>query len=118
MGMTTSARYFYGVHIPTHEWANQWANAEGERLDPVIRAVRDLAPNVMHLTAGDYDRDMLFLVIHRPGFLTEIPVGEFAKIVPEKSRDLGWDAQIAAVVQAMGYSDVDRPGWIFLPDIS
>lgn len=118
MGMIQSAYYFYGVHIPTHEWTDQWVDAESERLDPVIRAVKDLAPDVRHLTAGDYDRDMLFLVIHRPGFLTEIPLGEFAKIVPEKSRDLGWDAQLTAVVKAMGYRDVDRPGWIFLPDVS
>lgn len=118
MGYSTSARYFYGVHIPTHEWTDRWADAEGERLDPVIHAVADLAPDVMHLTAGEYDQDMLFLVIHRPGFLTEVPIGEFVKIVSEKSRDLGWDAQLTAVVQAMGYKDVDSPGWIFLPDVS
>lgn len=118
MGMYTSAYHFYGVHVPKDQWSQDWAAAEGELIDTALQAVSDLAPDVRYITAGNYDQDMLFLAIHQPGIPTEVPVGEFVKITERNVRNLGWDAQLWAVIQAMGYKDIDVPGWIFVPDVS
>lgn len=117
MGMSTSAYHFYGVNVPADQWLERWASAEGERLDVAISAVKDQAPEVGWLSAGDYDRDMLFLCIRQEGVSAEVPLGEFL-VGGSRAEDLGWDAQLLAVVQSMGYRQTGIPGWITVPDVS
>lgn len=118
MGFSTSAYHFYGVHVPKREWTEHWAGAEGERLDSVIAAVKDLAPDVGHITAGGFDTDMLFLTIIQPGVSRVVPLGEFRTVEHSNARDLGWDAQLQFVVETMGYDLQGTPGWITVPDVS
>lgn len=118
MGMSTSAYHFYGVNVPADQWLERWASAEGERLDVAISAVKDQAPDVGWLTAGGYDRDMLFLCIRQEGVSTEVELGTFKVVRPSVSPDPGWDAQLLAVVQSMGYRQTGAPGWITVPDVS
>ena len=118
MGFSTSAYHFYGVHVPKSEWSEKWATAEAELLDPIIHAVKDLAPDVTHLTAGAYDEDMLFLCIHQHGVSVEVKLGTYRHVTVGNVRDLGWDAQLLAVADTMGYELTDWPGWITVPDVS
>lgn len=118
MGFTQSAYHFYGLHVPADQWSEAYAHGEGELVDTVIHAVKDLAPDVRWMAAGKYDEDMLFLTIYRPGVSSEIEIGEFRLVTEQTVRDLRWDAQLLAVADAMGYRKIGRPGWITLPDVS
>lgn len=117
MGMSTSAYHFYGVNIPADQWLERWAGAEGELIDVAINAVKADAPDVGYITAGDYDRDMLFLCI-RQGGSVEVELGTFKVVRPSALPDPGWDAQLLAVVQSLGYQQTSEPGWITVPDVS
>lgn len=118
MGFSTSAYHFYGVHIPKDQWSNDWAGSEAEMIDHAIKAVKDDAPDVRHLTAGGYDDDMLFLCIRQEGVSTEVKLGTFRHVAEDDVQNSGWDEQLFAVVQAMGYRKTGRPGWITVPDVS
>lgn len=119
MGMETRAYHFYGVHIPKEQWGAEWAYIEGERLDPIIRSVRNDAPDVGYITAGGYDQDdMLFLCISQPGVPISVPLGEFRIVTgPGLSRDLGWDVQLLKVISQTNYVNL-KAGWITVPDVS
>lgn len=118
MGFQTSAYHFYGVHVPKDQWSHAWASHEAELLDRVIAVVKDLAPDVRSITAGDYDDDMLFLSIIRPGVSAVIRLGEFRAVTWSAEGDPSWDEQLHVVVRDMGYARVSPPGWITVPDVS
>lgn len=114
MGMYHSTYFAYGLHIPTQEAA--WA--EGDRIDTEIRNHRDRCPDVGHLAAGDYDRDLLFLVTSS----TEIRLGTYGQATEATAEQrANWDLQLANAIQALGYGDLPdlpAPGWICVPDLS
>jgi hypothetical protein len=114
MGMYHSAYFAYGIHIPTAESA--WA--EGDRIDTELANHKDRCPNVGHLTAGDYDRDMLFLVTKSD----EIRLGDYGRASTATAEQrANWDLQLANAIQALGYGDLpdlEAPGWICVPDVS
>ena len=118
MGFTTDAYHFYGVHVPKDQWMEHWANAEGERLDSVIHAVRADAPDVGHVTAGKYDEDMLFLAVVPKGTSIRIPLGDFRSVNGGTETDPSWNDQLLHVVKAIGYRRTSPPGWITVPDMS
>lgn len=114
MGMYHSTYFAYGIHIPVDGPA--WS--ETDRIDTELAAVKDLCPDVGHLTAGDYDRDMLFLVTESD----EIELGKYGRATtatPEQRAD--WDRQLANAVDHLGYGhlrDLEAPGWLCIPDLS
>ncbi|MEU2120023.1 hypothetical protein ABZ567_31300 [Streptomyces sp. NPDC016459] len=114
MGMYHSTYFAYGLRIPldVHPWT------ETDRIDAELGAVKSQCPDVGHLSAGDYDRDMLFLVTQSD----EIALGEYGRAAlatPEQRAD--WDRQLRTAVDHLGYGhpqDLEEPGWLCIPDLS
>ena len=114
MGYYHSTYFAYGLRIPidAHPWT------ETDRIDTELAEIKDVAPDVGHLTAGDYDRDMLFLVTQ----CDEIALGKYGRATdatPEQRAD--WDRQLANAVDHLGYGhlrDLEAPGWLSIPDLS
>lgn len=122
MGFTTSAYAFYGIHIPSDQWAelSNQAYEEGERLDPIIRDVFKDAdpgtPKVGHLAAGRYDDDMLFIGIDT-GDSWEVGLGEYRVSLTPAAIPRSWDTALRAVANAAGYTGLEQPGWITVPSV-
>ncbi|WP_432164903.1 hypothetical protein [Streptomyces sp. bgisy031] len=116
MGYYHSAYFAYGIHIPVDSQAAAWA--EGERLDEELKNHKKRCPDVGHLSAGDYDRDRLFLVTKSD----EIPLGQYGRASSAtREQHANWDLQLAHAIQALGYgdrADLEAPGWICIPDLS
>ncbi|MFE6225445.1 hypothetical protein [Streptomyces sp. NPDC057854] len=114
MGYYHSTYFAYGLRIPTE--AHPWH--EADRIDTVLATVKDRCPNVSHLQAGDYDRDMLFLVTQA----NEIPLGQYGRAtLATAEQRANWDTQLANAIHALGYAqhpDLEAPGWICIPDLS
>lgn len=120
MGFDNSTYHFYGLHVPSELWTEYTASQEGEKTDAVIRALREHMPNVAWLSAGDYDRDHLFLVIDQPGVSSEVRLGTFRLVTGDQLTNCNWDKQLRYLADAMGYgsANVGQPGWIICPDVS
>jgi hypothetical protein len=113
MGMSHSTYFAYGVRIGTDEYG--WQSSEHAETE--LPKVKDSCPDVGHLSAGDYDQDMFFLVTE----CTEIKLGEFEHVTPTRvsaEQQAGWDRQLTEAAKALGYSDVSAPGWFAVPDCS
>ncbi|MFJ4703166.1 hypothetical protein ACIP5N_33950 [Streptomyces sp. NPDC088768] len=113
MGYYHSTYFAYGVHIPTDSSA--WE--EEERITEVLKPLKDRCPDVRTLSAGDYDRNMLFLVTES----TEIDLGDYGRTSSATAEQhAAWDAQLAAAVEALGYGDrrLEAAGWLCVPDLS
>jgi hypothetical protein len=113
MGMYHSTYFAYGMHIPFDGYP--WE--EGERADTVLAGIKEQCPDVGHLCAGDYDRDMYFLVTE----CTEVNLGEFKHVTPQAAdtEQLAiWNRQLAAAAEALGYAVSAEPGWLTVPDVS
>ncbi|MDK0520366.1 hypothetical protein [Streptomyces sp. ML-6] len=114
MGYITSTYLAYGLRIPTD--AHPWH--ESGRIDAGLTTIRDLCPDVGHLTAGQYDQDMVFLVTQ----YTEIELGTYGRTTTATAEQVAdWNRQLANAVDHLGYGhirDLDAPGWIAIPDVS
>lgn len=104
MGMYHSAYFAYGVRIPD--------GADIEELEDGLRG-----GSVGYLTAGNYDRDMAFLVTE----CSSVDLGEFKSVFPESflraERD-GWDAALRKAAEQLGVTPLTEPAWFFVPDLS
>jgi len=117
MGMYHSTYFAYGVHVPPIEGKYAWA--EAEHVEAELPQHKEQSPDVGYLTAGDYDEDFLFLTTE----CTEVDLGQWEHVTPQShtpERLADWDRQLAAAVEALGYSDrdVSAPGWLCIPDLS
>lgn len=121
MGYSTSTYMGYGVHVPAAQY-DGYAWTESERLDNsgILRDPRLAA--VGHLTAGDYDRDELFLIASDKDDKLEVELGSFMVVHPHtKAMQLpDWDQQLTRAWVAAGYNPaaMPEPGWIVTPDVS
>ncbi|MFI0915226.1 hypothetical protein [Streptomyces abikoensis] len=111
MGMYHATYFAYGIHvtIDIHAWE------EAERIDAELP--RDRCPDVGHLSAGDYDCDMLFLVTKA----TEVALGKFEHVTPNTTTAeqlADWNRQLAEAAAALGYGRITEPGWLIVPDLS
>lgn len=73
--------------------------------------------NVGHLLAGNYDRDMLFLVTDSHS----VDLGTYAIIDNESIRQFDYEGnnqRLKNVVDALGLEILSGPGWILVPDLS
>ncbi|HEY6115462.1 MAG TPA: hypothetical protein VI172_05845 [Candidatus Dormibacteraeota bacterium] len=103
MGDYTSAYFAYGFQIP---------DTRSEQLDA---ALRDSPVSYLH--AGDYDRDMTFLVTD----CTEIDLGNHRKVKPDSFTQPQIDAWNKALTEAaarLGVTSGFEPGWFVVPDLS
>jgi hypothetical protein len=102
--------------VTRHAWA------EAERLDTSGALRTGGTPDVGHLTAGDYDRDALFLIASDKDDELEVKLGSFIHVHPHtKAHQLPvWDGQLKAAWAAAGYAldAFPEPGWIVVPDCS
>ncbi|WP_329622944.1 hypothetical protein OG357_23045 [Streptomyces sp. NBC_01255] len=114
MGYYHSTYFAYGLHIPldAHPWT------ETDRIDTALATVKDQCPEVGHLTAGDYDRDRLFLVTKSD----EIALGKYGRVMPSTPEQRAdWDRQLRTAVDHLGYGhlrDLAEPTWLCIPDLS
>ena len=123
MGFSHGCYFGYGQHVPGSQFREGHVWAEAERLDSVIRGIRDVAPRVGQLTSGPYDQDMLFLVVEtKPDWDYEVELGTFRRIDPvtDVQHYADWNAELARAVKAAGYDPAafDLPGWLVVPDMS
>jgi hypothetical protein len=120
MGFSYGAYFVYGVHVPADRFPDRHVWAEAERLDGVIRELGHLTNSfgLSHLTAGDYDRDMLFLCIDIPGVDSEVSLGSFSRAMPTAAVPKVWDDALKLLARAAGYGDLGEPAWTVVPDCS
>jgi hypothetical protein len=103
MGMHHSTYFAYGFEIPT---------TSTDKLDA---ALADGPVGYLH--AGDYDRDMTFLVTS----CTEVKLGDHRKVKPEsftKPEIEEWNQALAAAAARLGVHAGYEPGWFVVPDLS
>lgn len=112
MGIQYGACHFYGVHVPSEQWA-EGVDDEGDRIDSVVRSLGlgDGSVSVGQVTAGRYDQHMLFLCIRVDGVDTDIELGEY-RISRTGALDPAWDEALRMVAGGMGYEGLAKPGWI------
>jgi hypothetical protein len=113
MGMSHSTYFAYGIHVTTgqHAWL------ESERADEELPKIKAACPDVGHLSAGNYDADMFFLVTK----CSEVSLGKFEHVTPQTAgaeQIADWDRQLIAAAMALGYTDASAPGWLVVPDLS
>jgi len=120
MGMIYSAYHFYGAYVPADEWYCDHPWFEAERLRGVLEFLdmKDRIASVDVLTAGDYDRDMLFLIIRIEELSPVVQLGEFrlAQPLPVLPQ---WDRALTLAATAADY-DIRKLvfGWNTVPDCS
>ena len=127
MGYSHSTYHFYGVHVPKDQYETDHIGRETEWLDAVIGSVATpYDASLGHITAGNYDRDELFLVAG-PRFdpndestHIEVRLGSWRRVDQARfQKDVAiWDDLLSKVVSAAGYTGLDKPGWIVVPDLS
>lgn len=113
MGMYHSTYFAYGIHIPTDRPA--WE--ESERAETELAKIKGQCPDVGHLEAGDYDRDMFFLTTK----CTSVDLGGYEHVTPQTAtaeQYADWDRQLIGAAMALGYKDTSAPGWFVVPDLS
>lgn len=113
MGFHHSTYFAYGIHVKTDTYP--WE--EGERAEDVLKQHKATCPDVGHLSAGDYDRDMFFLVTK----CDEVSLGKFEHVTPQTATAeqlADWDRQLIAAAMALGYADTSAPGWLVVPDLA
>ncbi|QBZ73491.1 hypothetical protein SEA_MISCHIEF19_6 [Streptomyces phage Mischief19] len=125
MGFSHSTYYGYGVHVPTERFVAEHKHtwAETDRIDEGGLLSHPGTERIGHLSAGDYDRDMLFLVASDPGDEHEVKLGSFVTLQPHtKAHSLPvWDEQLRVAWERCGYGpggDMPEPGWLVVPDLS
>ena len=117
MGMDHSTYHAFGVHVPEAQYQTGHIQSEGEWLDAVIRHAEGLDNRLLgYLTAGDYDRDMLFLTASEDGEHLETELGKFSVLSHVDTE--GRADVIKALAEAAGYTGLAEPGWLVIPDVS
>lgn len=111
MGMYHSTYFAYGFQIPTVGMVDL------EDLDTQLQRHKEQhGGDVGYLSAGDYDRDMVFLTTE----CTEVDLGKFEIVTPQThspEQYETWNKALRAAAQSLGV--VPRaPGWIVVPDLS
>jgi hypothetical protein len=120
MGMIYSTYHFYGAHVPADEWYCDHAWFEADRLRGVLKSLglKDSTASLGVLTAGNYDRDMLFLIIRIKELSPVVQLGEFRlsqqlPVLPQ------WDRALSLAATAADYDPSKLVfGWVTVPDCS
>ena len=122
MGATHGTYAFFGVHIPRGMYQ---AGGNQTREIDWIEAVIDKTPRLNgqglgYITAGEYDRDELFLTVRAVDDTksAEVELGTFRRL--DLVTPYAWTALLGLLVREAGYPQdvVWAPGWIVVPDHS
>lgn len=118
--MHYTAFHFYGMHVPASQYKGRHVYDEAERLDALIQdlALGDKSTGVGHITAGAYDRDMLFLCIDIYGLDADVELGSFRTSAIDIGVRSEWDKALKILADAAGYKGLMQPNWITVPDES
>lgn len=117
MGFSHSTYHAYGVHVPADQYRTGYIQSECEWLDAVIRHTDGLDNRLLgYLSAGDYDRDQLFLTASENGESLEVKLGSF--LVLSEVDVTGRAEAVKALAEAAGYKGLAEPGWLVIPDCS
>jgi hypothetical protein len=117
MGFSHSTYHGFGVHVPREQYQTGHIQSEEEWLDAVINHTEGLDGQLLgHLSAGQYDRDELFLIASGPGETLEVELGSF--MVLSEVDVTGRAEAIKALAEAAGYTSLAEPGWLIVPDCS
>lgn len=117
MGFSHSTYQGFGMHVPKAQYQSGHIQSEGQWLDAVIRHTPDLDNRLLgHLSAGDYDKDELFLIASEPDEDLEVSLGSF--MVTSEVDVEGRAEALKALAEAAGYSGLAEPGWLIIPDCS
>ena len=107
----------YGVHVPREQYHTGHIQSECVWLDAVISHTEGLDSRLLgYLSAGDYDRDQLFLTAREPGETVEAKLGSF-RVLSEVNTE-GRAEALKALAEVAGYSGLAEPGWLVIPDCS
>lgn len=118
MGFWHSTYHFFGIHVPQDKYQTTSQQQETEWLDAVIKNTPGLSGTGLgYVTAGDYDRDELFLCVRPNGESTEVKLGNFAQVTRESHRP-EWHQLLLKFAEAAGYEGLDEPAYIVVPDVS
>lgn len=107
MGMYHSTYFAYGFQLPD------------TGSDAIEAALKGLPgdTHVGYLHAGDYDRDMTFLVTE----CTEVSLGDHRKVKPEafQAPEIeAWNTALTEAAARLGVTSGFEPGWFVVPDLS
>lgn len=122
MGYSHGTYAGFGVHIPREQYqAGGNQTREVDWLNGVVNAVPELKGKGLYvLSAGDYDRDELFVMVREPADETayEVPLGTFRRMNPVTP--LAWTLLIFRLLKEAGYPQdvVWSPSWLVIPDCS
>lgn len=117
MGFSHSTYHAFGVHVPQDQFQTDEFAQETAWLDAVINHTEGLDSSLLgYLSAGDYDRDELFLIASEPGERLEAKLGTF-RVLSEVDVT-GRAEAIKALAEAAGYRITTEPGWMVIPDCS
>jgi hypothetical protein len=103
MGMYHSTYFAYGFQIP---------DTNPQRLEDA-----DLGEGVGYLLAGDYDRDMTFLVTE----CIDVQLGDHRKVTPDSFQQPeieAWNTALTEAAARLGVHTGFEPGWFVVPDLS
>lgn len=120
MGFSHEAYVAYGVRVPVGPYVSDDAGLyPSEQVDQALSVptLRAFCPDVGHLEAGDYDRDMFFVVTK----CDSAELGTYTRITyGDDTQD--WDVQLERFLDVMGWSrlfpDLEPPGWFVVADCS
>uniref|UniRef100_A0AAU7GYH8 YCII-related domain-containing protein n=1 Tax=Streptomyces phage Geonosis TaxID=3158856 RepID=A0AAU7GYH8_9CAUD len=117
MGFSHSTYLAFGVHVPQDQFQTDEFAQETAWLDTVINQTEGLdSSRLGYLSAGDYDRDELFLTASEPGERLEVELGSFMVLAEVDTE--GRAEAIKALAEAAGYTGLSEPGWLVVPDCS
>lgn len=122
--MYYSAYAFFGIHVPRDQWEQPsgTVRAESDRLDLILSAARakdDRLKDVGHLSAGGYDQDMLFLCASGKDQGIEASLGTYRRFsFPDVETARIWIEGLQVLALEAGYSGLEAPAWIAVPDLS
>jgi len=74
---------------------------------------------VTYLLAGDYDRNMTFLVVKVTVAVVE--PGTYRSIAPQAEAGIkyhAWNHELRAAATTLGIHDIPAPAWLVVPDLS
>jgi hypothetical protein len=104
---TNYATFAYGVHVGSDL-------DEADRIDD-LGTLTDQCPEVRYVGGGSCTSDAIFLV----AYSQKIDSGEYggaAGITAEQRAS--WDAQLAHAIHVLGYSDLERPDWLCITELT
>jgi hypothetical protein len=116
MGYYHSSYFAYGALVAKPADVDydliEFMDIEGEEANDIMKKY-----GLGHLLAGNYDRDMLFIVTK----CHSVDLGKYEMINQQRMKDFDYVNNYTRVMEGireLGLEVIDGPGWILIPDMS